>query len=387
MKRKSVEYYLKSVDRRWKKEVSQARGKVLILSPYLTSKTAELVLENLDSIENCEIYTVFSINNFVSGASSLRTIKSLFKVGFKLYHLPRLHAKIIIGSQSFVSIGSQNLTRNGVRNKEASVVICHPQEVAKIEKSLEAWISQDQLISNAMIDEVEKNLLTLRRKFCSLQREANNLESAIWENEEKRLEEARLVKEAEERRQVEERNRIEEEKIKKEAEEKMKNQKEEQWREKVNTIRARIGQLAEYEKVELSLAKEFIRTCAYWEHPRWGGIYPAPKDANRIDGSQENWWIKFGGNYFLVSKAICQCKQTLLEFLDSAAPVNAISITELENQLQLNVRQAVANSEKYEYSGLYPLDGDYMKFGNHLIKISEFINLLLKKVQLYILFT
>lgn len=382
MPNQSIEYYLKSIDRRWKKEVRQATEKVIILSPYLTSETAELVLGNLELTEACEIYTVFSVKNFVSGASSLKTLKLLYQRGYKLYHLSRLHAKMIIIPQNFVSIGSQNLTQNGVRNKEASVVICNPQEVAKIQNKLEAWISKGQPISKAMIDEIEKNLLALRRKFCSLQREFDNLENEIWNNEEKRLEEeARLAKEAEElRKRQEEERKIKEARLQREITERK--QAEEKLREKVNTGKAKVRQLAEYGEVELSLAKELIRNSAYWEHPRWDRIYPAPRDANRIKGDKKNWWIKFGSNYFLISKAIFMCQQTLLEFLDNAASGNVMPLTELQKQLELNVRGAVANSKKYEYGGLYPVDGDYIKFGNHLIKISNFVTLVLKKIKL-----
>ncbi len=399
----SIDYYLKSVARRWKKEIIQASDKVIILSPYLTSKTAEIVLENLDIIENCEIYTVFSMENFVSGASSLRTVKILSQRGLKLYHLPRLHAKIILVPQKFVSIGSQNLTRNGVKNKEASVVICNPQEVAKIEKRLDSWIAQRQLISSGMLDEAEKSFLALRRKFCAIQREANNLESEIWENEAKRLEEARLAKEAEElrerqeeeqrlelarlqreiqeKRQVEERKRIEQEILKKEAKPKIKLQ--EEWRKKINAGRARVGRLVEHGEIERSLAEEFIRESAYWHDHPCGHPVNAPSHAKRIYGSKNNWRIDFGANTFLVGHAIWRCQKTLLEFLDSAEAGNITPLEELREKLKLGVRGAVANYEGYEYEVYYPETyNGYIKFGTQAIHTKAFVNLILRKVKL-----
>lgn len=35
------EHYIKSIDRRWKKEVKQATDKIFVLSPYITSRTLD----------------------------------------------------------------------------------------------------------------------------------------------------------------------------------------------------------------------------------------------------------------------------------------------------------------------------------------------------------
>jgi len=109
--RKPPHYYLRNISRRWHTEIKKVdNGKVIILSPYLTSETAEAILRGSKFAE-CEIYTIFSVQNFVSGASSLKTLKCLYGRGCKLYHLPRLHAKIVMSPGHFATIGSQNLTR------------------------------------------------------------------------------------------------------------------------------------------------------------------------------------------------------------------------------------------------------------------------------------
>ena len=398
MKRKSFEYYLKSIDRRWKIEIKNATGRIIILSPYLTSKTAELILGSLEE-ENCEIYTVFSVKNFASGASSLKTLKLLSQRGFPLYHLSRLHAKMIVIPDKFVSIGSQNLTKNGVRNKEASVVTYNSQEVERIETLLEKWLTQRHPITYEMLNEAEEKLLTLRRKFCSVQREADDLESEIWEKESKRIKEARLAKETEElrkrqeeerkleearlQREIAERQRFEKERREKEKEEKIKRQQEEKCQEKLNAIRARVLQLAEHGKVERSIAEEFIRKSAYWyDHP-CGHPARAPRHFKRIKGHEEQWWIEFGSNKFLVGHAIFRCHKTLLEFLDNVKPGAIMSLTELRKKLELDVIGAVANYEGHEYEGYYSaVHGDYMKFGSQAININDFVNLVLAKVQL-----
>lgn len=165
-----IEYYLRSIDRRWRKELKKASGKILVFSPYLTSTTAESVLKDVKS-GSCEIYTRFSVEDFATGSSSLKTLKLLAVRGFKLYKSQKLHAKMIIVPGVFASIGSQNLTSGGMHNREASVVISDPKEVAKIEKMVKNWIVECQPITDEMITEVEELLPPLQRKFKKLQHE------------------------------------------------------------------------------------------------------------------------------------------------------------------------------------------------------------------------
>ncbi len=116
-----MELYVKNIAHRWRKEMRRVTAKAYILSPYITSSTADSVLAHLD--ENVclpEIYTTFSAELFASKASSLRTLKTMVDQGYPLYHLPNLHAKIVLMPGTFASIGSQNLTLAGTRNKEAS---------------------------------------------------------------------------------------------------------------------------------------------------------------------------------------------------------------------------------------------------------------------------
>ncbi|MEA5596650.1 phospholipase D-like domain-containing protein [Rivularia sp. UHCC 0363] len=368
MKNKPSDYYLKNISRRWKIEVNKATDKVIIVSPYLTSKTAELIIDN--SVDRqYEIYTVFSVQNFASGASSLKTLKRLSDRGCKLYHLPRLHAKMILIPGSFASIGSQNLTRNGTRNKEASIAIFNPKEVAKIERRLEKWLEQRQCITKRMIYNLEDRLLALKKKYNSLRKEANQLENEIWAEETKHIEEARIARE-------QEKARIEKEIIQRKEEFK--------WKEKVNSIRTKVKQLSEHKEIERSLAEEFIRKSAYWNHPKAGRFVLSPGHASRIIGNKKNWRIEFGSNSFLVGHAICRCQQTLLEFLRNfeytkIKPSDNQKI-ELRQKLELNVLGAVANSKGYEY--YYPSDDNYMVFGTQAINFKEFVNFFLKKVEL-----
>ena len=374
--RKPPHYYLRNISRRWHTEIKKVdNGKVIILSPYLTSETAEAILRGSKFAE-CEIYTIFSVQNFVSGASSLKTLKCLYERGCKLYHLPRLHAKIVMSPGRFATIGSQNLTRNGVKNKEASVIIFDKEEVKKIEQLIERWIFERKSITSEMLEELDQHIKTLRKKFSlinrELKKEINDLEIDLWKNEEeRRLEElARLEEEARlEEARLKEQRRLKEERQEKER------------KEVINAARARVQQLSAHGKIELELAKEFIKQSAYWyDHP-CGSPVRAPKHANGIyDSHRNNWVIDFGSNSFLVGAAIYRCQQALLEFLEKAECKDVMPIPQLREKLGLIVQGAVSNHEGEEYNGYYSaMRGNFIKFGSQAINIYDFVNLIFSK--------
>lgn len=161
--------------------------------PYLTSGTAEAVLRGADP-RICEIYTIFSAENFARGSSSLKTLKLLHKREFSLYHLPRLHAKAVIVSGLFASIGSQNLTRQGGRNREATVVFTESKTVETIEGLADAWLHERQTISVEMIEQMEGLLPPLVNQLRSAGKRAVEIDEAIFQ-----CEQERLVQEQEER--------------------------------------------------------------------------------------------------------------------------------------------------------------------------------------------
>ncbi|MEG4024434.1 phospholipase D-like domain-containing protein [Microcoleus sp. S13C4] len=393
--RKPPYYYLRNISRRWHTEIKKVDDKVIILSPYLTSKTAEAILKGSNYTE-CEVYTIFSVRNFVSGASSLKTLKTLHQCGCKLYHLPRLHAKIIIAPGRFATIGSQNLTRNGVKNKEASVITFDKEEVKKIEEMLGRWLIECKPITTEMMNELEAKITALRKKFSLINRELNKeistLEDDLWSNEDERIENKLLAEEAEKQRQLEEQRQLEVQKrqeeqrqleVQKRQEEQRQleaqRRQEEQRRTVINVSRTRLQQLLVQGEVELELAKEFIRESAYWDHPS-GSLVRARKHAERIyDTYRNNWVIDFGGNSFLVGAAIYRCQQALLEFLERAECRDVMPILQLREQLELIVRGAVSNHAGDEYNGYYPVDDNFMRFGTQAINIYDFVNLIFSK--------
>src|SRR5437870_461909 len=107
--------HARSVTRHWIALAGRDQRNLILLSPYLTARIAEKVAARSEK-STCRIFTVFTAENFATGASSLSTIKTLVSNGYSLFHIEGLHAKAVLG-EGGVAVGSQNLTAQGARNK------------------------------------------------------------------------------------------------------------------------------------------------------------------------------------------------------------------------------------------------------------------------------
>ncbi|MEX2374143.1 MAG: phospholipase D-like domain-containing protein [Dehalococcoidia bacterium] len=157
--------------RRWKAEIERAEEASMILSPYVTSSTAETVLKAW-AHERPTLYTLFEPLLFASGASSLRTLKRILEDGCSVYHVPDLHAKIVLVPGTFCSIGSQNLTASGTRRKEASVTIRDPGQLKKVLDSIQPWLEAAQPVTEEMVDDLQLAIEPLQKKYVEVVREA-----------------------------------------------------------------------------------------------------------------------------------------------------------------------------------------------------------------------
>lgn len=184
-------YVNRSIDRRWRKELGTDATGVKVFSPYITSNTAESVMAQLNG-GGSEIHTRFEAELFAMGASSLSTLKKLAEQGHSLFHLNRLHAKIIIIPGRFVSVGSQNLTRGGTGNKEASVAFNDSAVVTLVEKLIKPWLDQRTPITPQMITDMEELLPEAGQLYATAQAAAEVIDKKIWEFRAAREEKARL---------------------------------------------------------------------------------------------------------------------------------------------------------------------------------------------------
>lgn len=201
------EFFFKNVVRRWQRELASASGRVIIFSPFITSDTAEAVVAATQPT-NCELHLAFRAECFASGASSIRTLKYLHNLGCQLYDLPELHAKMVLVCGHFASIGSQNLTRGGSKNREATAAFYEPRQVAHIERLAERWLVARQAITVEMIGDMESTLPEPTRLYRLAAKSAAAVDELVRVRAADRaVERQRFIRTAQEQRELESRHR------------------------------------------------------------------------------------------------------------------------------------------------------------------------------------
>jgi hypothetical protein len=120
------------------------------------------------------------------------------------------------------------------------------------------------------------------------------------------------------------------------------------------------------------MAKKFIRASAWWlTHSSYRPVR-APGHADRLYMSHHGWAVDFGGNSFLVGKAIERCRTILEQCRDEAAAGQVLSRSNVEARLKKVISGAVANSSGEEYQGYYPItNDDLLKFGAQGIGVDD----------------
>lgn len=331
-------YYLRSIDRRWRNELQKAQQRVIVLSPYITSQTADLVLD-CTSPKISKVYSVFSAENFASGASSIKTLIRLIERGYLLYGVDNLHAKIILIDDTFASIGSQNLTSNGVRNREASVAITDTQDVMTIWKLSEPWLKDAYPITIEMLNELEKELPDLKKEYDEARKKSKEIEKNVF-----------IVVERHQR---------------------------EKW---AKEIRNSLQIFFVNGDVLMEFARDIIRRSVWWLTHSSGSPVNAWGFGDRLVGSQGNWWVSFGSNNFLVGKAISRCLKVINSVVDDTVNGGNATYRDLLDRLSNAIRGSVSNYQGHEYDS-YPVNfQNEMVFGAHAIDVDSVINIVLSKV-------
>jgi hypothetical protein len=348
-----ADIYLTDVSRRWKRAIRGA-DRVIVLSPYL-SKTVETVLGSLDG-GRCEVYTVFRAENFVSGASSLHTMIRLRERGCALYHLDDLHAKIVLVPGSFVSIGSQNATRRGTRNKEASSVFASADTVAAVDEMIKPWLTLGKPVTAEMLDEMNLAIRALIPLMRKLRRACNALDTTLWDAETKRAEERERL---ERERQRQEQLRLAEEARRVEFALNVQSQ-----RQKLDTVIA-------LNTASSKVARQLVEASAWWLTHRYGPTR-APNHQYNVYGSGGQWAIDFGANTLDLSMAIDISVQLLRQWLDQKIAGEDVSLTNLSSGLESAVRGSVRHQNGRYYDD-YPAWDGYLRFGGTGIHMRSFV--------------
>lgn len=195
------------ISEHWQKQsLSATAASIKIFSPYITGRQT---LQLASRHPSAEVYTVFDAELFVAGASSLHELRALIEAEVAVYHLPDLHAKIVWIPDSFLSVGSQNLTNRGRQNREATVAIDHDPWMSDVEKELQLWLANRLAISIEMIDDMAEAVDPLLEDSRRRRAAHDETNKAIIAADAIRREAERQRLETEQRRlAVEQRNRL-----------------------------------------------------------------------------------------------------------------------------------------------------------------------------------
>ncbi|MCK1788997.1 phospholipase D-like domain-containing protein [Pseudomonas violetae] len=151
----------------WQSQFEGATTQITVLSPYITPNDTLPLLKDKDA----RIYTLFQVRDFVSGASDIKFLTSLVKAKHQVYELKTLHAKVVMDEDSFVTLGSQNLTDRGAGgNLELNVCFDGTsREITcdMVRSKVESWIAKGKprLITGERIKQMEKRIEAVREAY------------------------------------------------------------------------------------------------------------------------------------------------------------------------------------------------------------------------------
>ena len=115
----------------WKDEASKSEKRLVIFTPYFNSCLLDLLEPINIHKSKIEFITCISEKYLLNNIPQIKALKKLSELKVNIYHLPNLHAKVLIRDNSFLSVGSQNFTKGGLFNIEATS-ISRNEELIKI---------------------------------------------------------------------------------------------------------------------------------------------------------------------------------------------------------------------------------------------------------------
>lgn len=330
----STEYFASNVVRTWKKLIKNAKNEVWIFSPYLSSSTAETITLSSDC-SKIKIFTKFSLYDFITGASSLKTLKKLHLNGIEIFQIDNLHAKLIIIDDEIISIGSQNVTLGGTKNKEVTIITKNDTDLYKLIDKVEDWVNESTEINIKMIEYAE---LIVRKEKKDIDIVLNQI---------------RMLDKNFERKYVQ--NSIKSE---------------------IPNIREKIQQLRDT-KNALNLteqqAKKLIADSAWWLKHRYGPCR-SPRDAEIVKWKYGRWQIHIcgGANGINISGAVNRILSFVTNLLLEIEEDTLIDLNTLTQNMKRAITYSVINSNDDEYYLYDSLEGQDVLFGSHSIDYIDF---------------
>ncbi|PIV92841.1 MAG: hypothetical protein COZ17_03300 [Flavobacteriaceae bacterium CG_4_10_14_3_um_filter_33_47] len=133
--------------------INESKNEIFISSPFVTQNGVDFILKNVDNNlkenGNFTFLTNLSPSNIIQGSNNPKVFERLSSEinNLKIWHLPKLHAKVYISDQKKSIITSGNLTNGGLfSNYEYGIQINQEEETKKIYQDINQYCMLGSLI-------------------------------------------------------------------------------------------------------------------------------------------------------------------------------------------------------------------------------------------------
>lgn len=159
--------------------IENADKSILVFTPYLDGTLNTLLSKNERDIKKV-VVTSLDGENLIQRGYQIEALKQLSNSGVVIKNLSGLHAKALIIDDTFVSLGSQNFTARGRKNKEAGFSSKASFLNSDILVELNEWNLKAKTVSDELIDSLIQYLKQNAQELDSLkQRFEKGVETII----------------------------------------------------------------------------------------------------------------------------------------------------------------------------------------------------------------
>lgn len=153
------DFYARDVYPKWKKLVITASESVDIISPYVDGTVKHLLTSpKINTHLQRRIYTRIDSETMFDKPYQIKALLNCIEMGIEIYYIEELHAKILLIDNTKLSVGSQNFTSRGRKNKEATFMSEVPFNDSEFLKTVIDWKAKAIKIEKSYLENLNKGL-------------------------------------------------------------------------------------------------------------------------------------------------------------------------------------------------------------------------------------
>lgn len=161
------DFFADDIYPKWNDMIKMSINSIKIFTPYLDKSIINLLDNRPQNIE-VKIITRIDGETIFEKAYQLNAIKSLIAMGYEVKNCELLHAKVLLVDDEILSVGSQNFTFQGRKNKEASYISKKSFISSKFIEDLNNWEHQAKIIDSNLINELLEYLIEFEPEILNI---------------------------------------------------------------------------------------------------------------------------------------------------------------------------------------------------------------------------